>query len=112
MGELPDLSNIINDFKVIRVVKVIKGFKGGRRGGHKSGRTGVLFILFNSLNGVKAIRGVKDFLVGGRYEFSRLSEVAVWGRCKYGMDLHEIRRKFPKKCSAAVRKYYFKLIRT
>ena len=81
-------------------------------GRQKVVRAGKLPVLSNIINGFKVIRVVKDFLVGGWYEFSRLSEVAVWGRCKYGMDLHEIRRKFPKKRSAAVRKYYFKLIRT
>ena len=84
-------------------------------GRQKAVRAGELPALSNIINGFKVIRVVKalkDFLVGGRYEFSRLSEVAVWGRGKYGMDLYEIRRESPKKRSAAARKYYFKLIRT
>ena len=80
---------------------------------------GELPALSNIINGFKVIRVVKvvkDFLVGGRYEFSRLSEVAVWGRCKirYGFtrDSSEISEKSQRGCPEILFQTYPNINRT
>ena len=69
----------LRSFGSLKSLKTLRSADSGR---HKAVRAGELPVLSNIINGFKVIRVVKDFLVGGWYEFSRLSEVVVWGKCK------------------------------
>ena len=92
----------IGTLKSLKPLKTLRSVDSGRQ---RAVRTGELPALSNIINGFKVIRVVKvlkDFKVGGRYEFSRLSEVVVWGKCKirYGFtrDSSEISEKSQRGC--------------
>ena len=91
----------------LKSLKTLRSVDSGRQ---KAVRVGELPALSNIING--SLKPLKTFGSADCPNSAVRPRASFGEGVKYGMDLHEIRRKFPKKRSAAARKYYFKLIRT
>lgn len=103
-------NRILGEKGLLRSLKSLKTLRSADSGRHKAVRAGELPAISNIINGFKVIRVVKalkDFWVGGWYEFSRLSEGVVWGRCKirYGFTRNSL--KTPEKSQRGCPKILF-----
>ena len=100
----------IGTLRSLGSLKSLKTLRLADSGRQKAVIAGELPVLSNIINGFKVIRvvkAIKDFLVGGRYEFSRLSEVAVWGRCKIRYRFTRNSLKTPEKSQRGCPKILF-----
>ena len=92
-------------------LKSLKDLRAVGGGGYKSGRDDCSSSLI-ALTALRSLGSLKTFWSADGTNSAVCPRSLFGESAKYGMYLHEIRREFPKKRSAAVRKYYSKLIRT